>query len=408
MAQAVAAGAVAPAQNQHTLASQQTNLTPAEIAEQLQGHPLNAGLRVDLILALCQQGQRVEAQQVLRDLQALGSLPAGIQQMLSQVFAQACPQAPEGGSTKTTANNQAVLQASSMLGWASNVNAAPKPKGIALGEAGALGYYTFAPSSRPKGSGFAELGLDYSRVAPWLQLPFLRSGEPRLGLSASARGYGSARGFNTVYLAGQLAWPMQGNQSLQLQLGHWQLGGRGYETRWGLVYERYGVPWLQALGQGFWGVQLEQTQVLQDGRFDANRLALHLGASQNLGPAPIGGSGFWAWSVGPVYEESVFQRPGGHRLGLRAKALLQLPNSLGQARVALGLGLLNDQDNYNQALFGGLKRERKEIDFSMQQTFRPFSGLQPFMGLNWVSTNDTIDLFTVESLQIHLGLSHTW
>jgi len=76
--------------------------------------------------------------------------------------------------------------------------------------------------------------------------------------------------------------------------------------------------------------------------------------------------------------------------------------------VALVLGLLNDQDNYNQALFGGLKRERKETDFSMQQTFQPVAGLQPFMGLNWLSTNDTIDLFTVESLLLQLGFRQEW
>ena len=409
---------------QATPASAQSNVE--QLAQQLKNEPLNAGLRVDLILALCQEGQRGQALSVLNDLQALGSLPEGIEQLLTQLFSKGCPQAagtkPGVASINsvapmnpTLAAPSAFLQASSFFGWASNVNAAPKPEGIALGEAGSLGYFTFAPSSRPQASHFAELGLDYSMAAPVLQVAGLGLGVPRLSLSASARGYGSASSFNTVFVAGQLAWPVQGQQSLQLQLSHWQLGGLGYETSWGVMYERHSQPWSGWLGsgaKGFWGVNVEQTQVLQDGRFDANRLALHIGASYGLakvesGQGP-GARGLWAWSVGPVYEESVFHRPGGHRLGVKAKALLQLPNRMGQARVSLSAGLLNDQDVYNQTLFGGVKRQRRQLELALQQTFRPISGLQPFMGLSWANTKDTINLFTVESLQVHLGISQAW
>ena len=109
-----------------------------------------------------------------------------------------------------------------------------------------------------------------------------------------------------------------------------------------------------------------------------------------------------------MYEESVFHRPGGRRLGVKAKALLQLPNLMGQARVSFSAGLLNDQDVYNQTLFGGVKRQRRQLELALQQTFRPVSGLQPFMGLSWANTKDTINLFTVESLQVHLGISQAW
>ncbi len=405
--------------------------TPASVSveqlnKQLRQEPLNAGLRVDLILALCQQGQRSQAQSVLDELTSLGSLPAGIRQLLSQLFSQGCPKA--SGTTAGYLSHDAValaagsqslpaaLQASSLLGWASNVNAAPKPEGIALGEAGAFGYYTFAPSSRPQASSFAELGLDYFMAAPALKVAGLGLGAPRLSLSTSARGYASASSFNTAFVAGQLAWPIQGHQSLQLQLSHWQLGGLGYETSLGLAYERFNQPWSGWLGggaNGFWGVNLQQTHVLQDGRFDANRLAFHIGASYGLaeprlGLQVAGSGGFWAWSVGPVYEESVFHRPGGHRLGVQAKGLLQLPNSMGQARVNLTAGLLDDQDMYNQALFGGVKRQRRQFQLAVQQNVRPVSGLQPFLGLNWALTKDTINLFTVESFQVHLGVSQAW
>lgn len=69
---------------QATPASAQSNVE--QLAQQLKNEPLNAGLRVDLILALCQEGQRGQALSVLNDLQALGSLPEGIEQLLTQLF----------------------------------------------------------------------------------------------------------------------------------------------------------------------------------------------------------------------------------------------------------------------------------------------------------------------------------
>ncbi len=400
-----------------------SDLPKVEQFEQiLKEEPLNAGLRVDLILAFCQEGKRSEALGVFEDLQAIGNLPAGIRKLLTQLFSQGCTEAT-GMTTSAFSvsalqeDQPAFIESTSTLGWASNVNAAPKPKGIALGEAGALGFYTFAPSSRPKSSGFAEFGFDYFTAAPMFDV--LSLGNPSLSLSASARGYLSASDFNTIYVAGQLAWLFEGkegNQSLQLQLSHWQLGGRGYETSWGVSYERPSRPLSDLLGRGaggFWGINLEQTQVLQDGRFDANRLGVYVGASYAL-PARGElsdwgwGGALWAWSVGPVYEESVFHRPGGHRLGLKANSFLKLINPMGQARVRLSAAVLNDQDVYNQTLLGRVKRERRQIELSVRQELRPFLSLRPFMGLSWATTKDSIDLFTVESFQLHLGISEEW
>lgn len=384
------------------------------LAQNVVDKPINAGQRVDLIFALCQKGQRARALEVFLDLQTLGRLPAGIGELLDRLFAQSCEEAKEGGATsiplvtESAFDKKATFQAKTLYGWASNVNAAPKPGGIVLGQDGALGYYTFAPSSRPQSSGFLEAGLSFSHAGFAPEPTSSGVSSPQIGVTTSARRYDSVSGFDTVFFSGQLVWPISGDHSMQLHLSHWQLGGQGYETSWGVTYENRQAPSLSWLRNGFWGASAERTEILLDGRFDVNRLNLYLGSSQDALRSTFMANGVWAWSLSTFYEKSAFERPGGDRIGLRAHAALQALNRMGQSRVSLTVNLGKDQDAYNELLFGNLKRRPQQLELAAHQSFRKVYDVQPFVGLNWSSMRDKIKLFTVEATQIHVGITMAW
>lgn len=382
----------------------------------VQDRSFNAGHQVDLIFALCQQGQRARALEVFRDLQTLSRLPAGIGELLDRLFAQSCDEATEGGAraisraTESSFDKKATFQAKTLYGWASNVNAAPKPGGIALGQAGALGYYTFAPSSRPQSSDFFEAGLNFSLAQLASEPTFLVGNPSHINVATFARGYGSINGFDTVFLSGQLVWPMRNDHTMQFHLSHWQLGGQGYETSWGITFENrqpHGLSWLTN-GNGFWGASAQRTEILLDGRFDTNRLSLYLGSSQDALPSRFLANGIWTWSLGTSFEEPVSQRPGGYRLGLKAHGALQALNRLGQSGVSLTISVVKDQDAYNELLFGNLKRQSQQLELAAHHNFRRISHIQPFVGIHYSTMRDKIEVFTVEAMQIQVGMTTTW
>ena len=412
-----AAGSASPANSMSSTGSSSSTRSTSSTSS---NEPLNAGALVDQIFVHCQRGQRGAALQVYRQLQAQasGALPAGIEALLQEVFQLHCQGAgaqaldsPKGNATGADSNEARAssLKASLSSGWASNVNAAPRPSGLFLNSGDGAEFFRFAPSSRPLSSGFVEAGFSH-RWPTGSSGAALEAGfKPSLvQLTSSLRHYATASDFDTAFLGGTALWPVSSTAMVQLRAGLWQLGGQPYEWNLGLGYVQEASEELLGLEGGFWSLDFEQTRLLEASHYNADRFEALVGAQWQGPQAGLPRGLALAWAFGPSIEKALGPRPGGDRWGLKARLALQAKNGLGVFQSSLLLSQTYDTDSYSEALFGPVKRRRDAVEFRVVQDFKPIKELTPFLSLSLLSSKDRLPLFTYEAFQVQLGASRLW
>jgi hypothetical protein len=214
------------------------------------------------------------------------------------------------------------------------------------------------------------------------------------------RDYVAASELDSKFYSTQLYTPVDQLQGLQFKASYLRIGRKGYETSFGVSYDRLlGADVRRTFDNAIVGIGLGKVRMSGVSYSDSYRVSPYLGVSGGSTP-----NFNWVWMLSPVFQYEINERPGGNRLGVGLQGTLNSNNVLGAYRFTVAAGLYFDQKPFSLDLFGDRRRRSEQIEVGFHQEFQTRRVMRPFLGLTWFSTKDRIPLFSVESLQVQAGL----
>ncbi len=353
--------------------------------------PNHAGAHLDLALAYRSDGDLDQAERILDRILNRFDPPPAIRLLIER------QRQSIRDSRQTTAPADPTLSLHQALGYASNVNAGPRERGIEID----LGYgpieLQLDESSRPQGDHYSETGLRLQHTTPWHLL--------RLDLTAQAdlRRHARLSIHDTDFLhAGMLLTrpPQPLGWDIGLSLNHLRLNHTPY-LNGGIL--ALGLQWritphttlhtqLQSVIEDYPG----------DPVYDARLWRARFGADWNPAPA-------WRLALNLEWESDQAQngRAGGDRQALSAR--LAAAHRLGpDSQMELAARALERQDQapYSPLLFGDTHRTIRRQDITAIYSHRLPKNLIASLEMSARRDHSTIDLFTQDNWQAELKL--TW
>lgn len=373
-----------------------------ELNELIRLHPEQAGARLDLAVLYCQMGSKNQSLRVLSDLEALGSLPPGIQSVVDMIRTEDC----------LTAKSDWVWQAGIGGGYTNNANFGVANRSIPLGPNAPFTSLELGDQSLPQGSSFVR--ADFQAQGYWDA-----TGRLLHTLSAGVKHYGQTQEYDTQWVQwmGQTRhelgpWPLE----QRFLVGQLQLNGQNYLTQAG-----YGQTlwWQESLEHSsnlntLWGASYWRQGL--DLWWTHQRYAITpLNDSWRLETKYIlEAVGSWSWakklavSVGPVLDKPVHERVGGDRQGWMAQLLLEgngrsmLGAYQAKWQLSSGLQVLHEQRPYN-FLFDNEKRSPKTW-FSALRWVEPVGSTNNiYLQMQHNRQKDPIPLFNYSSWTLEMG-----